>query len=177
MDDEYWAIGVVERGRFHRLQALEDAIAYRRARVTAPCSYCALAAPGRKCDDHARDLRGAELIFIPSSVRHGRTAWDLPARYALVYPASGLLADPGAHAAPAALQRLLGPTRAGILRRLDQPASTTHLVALTGLALGTVGTHLRILLDTHLVERRRSGATVLYYRTPLGEQLLGETTT
>jgi hypothetical protein len=59
MDDEYRAIGVMERARFQRLQALEDAIAYRRARVTAPCRYCALAAPGRKCDDHARDL---ELI-------------------------------------------------------------------------------------------------------------------
>ena len=116
-------------------------------------------------DRPPRDLRGAELIFIPSSVRDGRTAWDLPASYALVYPAAGLLAEPGAYAAPAALQRLLGPTRAGILRRLDQPASTTHLVALTGLALGTVGTHLRILLDACLVERRRSGATVLYYRT------------
>jgi hypothetical protein len=51
--------GVVEPGWFQRLQALEDAISYRRARVTAPCPYCALAAPGRKCDDHARDL---ELI-------------------------------------------------------------------------------------------------------------------
>lgn len=59
MDDEDRAIGVTERGRFQRLQALEDAIAYRRARVTAPCPDCALAAPGRKCDDHARDL---ELI-------------------------------------------------------------------------------------------------------------------
>ena len=59
MDDEYRAIGVTERGRFQRLQALEDAIAYRRARVTAACPYCALATPGRKCDDHARDL---ELI-------------------------------------------------------------------------------------------------------------------
>ena len=59
MDDEYRAIGVTERGRFQRLQALEYAIAYRRARVTALCAYCALAAPGGKCDDHARDL---ELI-------------------------------------------------------------------------------------------------------------------
>jgi DNA-binding transcriptional ArsR family regulator len=127
-------------------------------------------------DRPPRDLRGAELLFIPSSVRDGRTAWDLPASYALVYPASGLLAEPGAYAAPAALQRLLGPARADILRRLDQPASTTHLVALTGLALGTVGAHLRILLDGQLVERRRSGATVLYYRTTLGQQLLAKTT-
>jgi hypothetical protein len=51
--------GVVNRGQFQRLQALEDAIAYRRARVGAPCADCEATAPGRKCDDHARDL---ELI-------------------------------------------------------------------------------------------------------------------
>jgi hypothetical protein len=37
-----------------RLQALEDAIAYRRARVTVPCPDCA--ASDQKCDDHACDL-------------------------------------------------------------------------------------------------------------------------
>jgi hypothetical protein len=51
--------GVRERRQFHRLQALEDAIAYRRARATAPCRDCIAAEPGQKCDDHARDL---ELI-------------------------------------------------------------------------------------------------------------------
>jgi hypothetical protein len=45
---------IMGRGQFQRLQALEDAIAYRRARVTAPCPDCL---PGRpKCDDHACDL-------------------------------------------------------------------------------------------------------------------------
>jgi hypothetical protein len=48
---------VLDRGRFQRLQAFEDAIAYRRARAAAPCPDCAAAAPGRKCDDHARDLQ------------------------------------------------------------------------------------------------------------------------
>jgi hypothetical protein len=37
-----------------RLQALEDAIAYRRARVSAPCPDCT--ASGPMCDDHACDL-------------------------------------------------------------------------------------------------------------------------
>jgi len=37
-----------------QLQALEDAIAYRRARVTAPCPDCT--ADGQMCDDHACDL-------------------------------------------------------------------------------------------------------------------------
>jgi hypothetical protein len=46
--------GAVHRGWFQHLQALEDAIAYRRARVTAPCSDCT--AKGCLCDDHACDL-------------------------------------------------------------------------------------------------------------------------
>jgi len=46
--------GHIERGWFQHLQALQDAIAYRRARVTAPCPDCT--ANGQKCDDHACDL-------------------------------------------------------------------------------------------------------------------------
>jgi hypothetical protein len=41
------------------MQAFEDAIDYRRARVAAPCTDCAAADSDEKCDDHARDL---ELI-------------------------------------------------------------------------------------------------------------------
>src|SRR5216683_7365333 len=47
-------IGRVERDWFQQLQALEDAIAYRRARAASPCPDCT--ASGRKCDDHACDL-------------------------------------------------------------------------------------------------------------------------
>jgi DNA-binding transcriptional ArsR family regulator len=54
---------------------------------------------------------------------------------------------------------------------LDTPKSTTHLVALTGHGLGSVGGHLRVLLDARLVRRRRSGRSVLYYRTETGEAL------
>jgi hypothetical protein len=46
--------GHIERGWFQHLQALQDAIAYRRARVTAPCPECT--AIGHRCDDHACDL-------------------------------------------------------------------------------------------------------------------------
>jgi hypothetical protein len=42
------------RERCQRLQALEDALRYRRARATEPCSACA-AAPDGQCDDHGRD--------------------------------------------------------------------------------------------------------------------------
>jgi hypothetical protein len=40
-----------ERARFQQLQAYEDAIAYRAARLAAPCPACAT----RRCDDHATD--------------------------------------------------------------------------------------------------------------------------
>jgi hypothetical protein len=76
--DEYRALGLMERGRFQRLQALEDAIAYRQARVTAPCPHCGPAPLGRRCDDHARDL---ELIaeYQASARNHRQSASRDPA--------------------------------------------------------------------------------------------------
>jgi len=119
------------------------------------------------------DLRHAELLFIPSSLQGGRVAWRYPARFAVIYPAAGMLASPAAPAAPEPLRRLLGPTRAEILHLIGQPITTTQLAAVTGLALGTIGDHLRTLFDAGLAERHRSGAHVLYHRTPTGQQLLG----
>jgi DNA-binding transcriptional ArsR family regulator len=43
---------------------------------------------------------------------------------------------------------------------------------LTGLPLGAVGNHLRVLLDAGAVLRRRSGREVLYWRTQLGDGLV-----
>jgi DNA-binding transcriptional ArsR family regulator len=73
---------------------------------------------------------------------------------------------------PQALERLLGPARAGVLVLLDTPKSTTQLVALTGQGLGSVGRHLKILLDARLVRRRRAGRSVLYYRIGAGDVLV-----
>jgi DNA-binding transcriptional ArsR family regulator len=124
--------------------------------------------------DHAPlDLRHAELVFIPSSLHGGRVAWEYPARFAVIYPAAGMLASPAALAAPEPLRRLLGPTRAEILLLIDKPITTTQLAAVTGLALGTIGGHLRILADAGLAERHRSGAHVLYRTTPTAQLLLG----
>jgi hypothetical protein len=81
VDDEYRALGLKERGRFQRLQALEDAIAYRRARATASCPNCGPAPLGRKCDDHARDL---ELIAeYQASARHHRQSASRDPAYAI----------------------------------------------------------------------------------------------
>jgi DNA-binding transcriptional ArsR family regulator len=73
---------------------------------------------------------------------------------------------------PASLGRLLGFPRAEILACLSEPKSTSQLVALTGQKLGSVGGHLRVLLDACLVQRRRVGRSVFYYRTDAGEVLV-----
>jgi len=120
-----------------------------------------------------RDLSQArKLDFVPV---HSYTGWDMlerPHRYALVYPVSGALADTGSTRAGAdGLARLIGPNRARVLRLLGEPRSTTQLASLTGLPLGAVGNHLRVLLEAGAVLRRRAGREVLYWRTALGDAL------
>jgi DNA-binding transcriptional ArsR family regulator len=124
-------------------------------------------------DNPPREISGAQLLFVPVTGGQGWASWDPPHRYAVVYPCSGALA--GVDRAPAAseaLGRLLGPARAGVLLLLDAPKSTTQLVALTGQGLGSVGRHLKVLLDANLVRRRRAGRSVLYYRTAAGDVLV-----
>ena len=46
---------VPERHRFRELQALEDAVSYRLARLMAPCARCASSTAQGRCDEHACD--------------------------------------------------------------------------------------------------------------------------
>jgi DNA-binding transcriptional ArsR family regulator len=119
-----------------------------------------------------REISGAQLLFVPVTPRHGWVSWEAPHRYAVTYPCSGVLAEPDRAPVPETLAVLLGPARAGVLVRLDTPKSTTQLVALTGQGLGSVGRHLKVLLDAGLVRRRRAGRSVLYYRTAAGAVLV-----
>ncbi|MBF9129866.1 transcriptional regulator [Plantactinospora sp. S1510] len=121
----------------------------------------------------AEDLTGAELLFIPSTTHRGWLGSAGPDRHAVFYPCTGSLADPADRQPTRALSRLLGPVRAGILTLLETPKSPTQLVALTGHGYGSVGGHLQVLLDAQLVRRRRSGRSVLYFRTPGGDLLVG----
>jgi len=109
-----------------------------------------------------------------SSSRHGGASWvgwDIPRRYAVYYPVTGALArvDARVHGG---LARLVGDNRAAILVALGTPSSTSHLVATTGMPLGSVGGHLTVLLASGAVLRRRSGREVLYWRTALGDALV-----
>ncbi|MEW1922337.1 ArsR family transcriptional regulator [Streptomyces sp. NPDC088360] len=120
-----------------------------------------------------REISGARLLFVPVTPRQSWVSWDAADRYAVVYPCSGALADVDrAAAVPEPLGRLLGPGRATVLVLLAAPKSTSQLVTLTGQGLGSVGRHLRVLLDAGLVRRRRTGRSVLYFRTAAGEVLV-----
>ncbi|MET7933911.1 transcriptional regulator [Streptomyces sp. NPDC005322] len=123
-------------------------------------------------DHPPRSTYGAQLLFVPVTPARGWVSWDAPHRYAVVYPCAGPLADPDRSPVPASLARLLGPARANVLVLLDTPKSTTHLVALTGQTLGSIGRHLRVLREARLIRRRRAGRSVLYDRTAAGEALI-----
>ncbi|MEU6476137.1 ArsR family transcriptional regulator [Streptomyces sp. NPDC047017] len=122
-----------------------------------------------------REISGAQLMFVPVTPQSGWVSWDEPgSRYAVVYPCAGALADAAARraAVPAGLGALLGRARAQVLVLLDSPLSTTQLTAVTGQGLGSVGRHLRVLLDAGLVTRGRAGRSVLYARTAAGQVLV-----
>ncbi|WP_432972285.1 ArsR/SmtB family transcription factor [Dactylosporangium sp. CA-233914] len=123
-----------------------------------------------------RDITGSRLLFVPTTAHRGWVSWEEPADvHAVVYPCTGWLAQGPDTVPPEALARLIGPARACILMLLDAPKSTTQLVALTSQPLGSVGGHLRVLLDAGLTDRRRAGRSVLYYRTSLGNALAATT--
>ncbi|PMR63059.1 transcriptional regulator [Verrucosispora sp. ts21] len=116
--------------------------------------------------------RAEHLVFVPAHCARGWVLWDQPTRFGMVYPASGILAET-APPVPDGLDRLIGANRAAILVRLTSPLSTSQLASVTGLSLGAVGDHLRVLLDSGLVTKRRSGREVLYWQTPRGAILCG----
>lgn len=120
-----------------------------------------------------QSLAGARLYYVPCTCRKGWVSWDLDGRHAIIYQCSGALAEPQGARSPMGLMRLIGGNRALVLTLLDQPRTTSQLVALTGLGLGSIGGHLAVLHDSGLVIRRRAGRSVVYLRTSLGTRLVG----
>ena len=72
----------------------------------------------------------------------------------------------------AALAALLGRSRARLLVELGTPAGTSQLARSLGMAPGAVGDHLAVLRTTGLLVSARSGRSVLYRRTALGDALV-----
>jgi len=96
-----------------------------------------------------------------------------PWQPAISYPARGL-GDlwQRPHLSPsAALERLVGRTRATLLTALDEPASTTSLAHQHHLAPATVSEHLTVLRAAGLVVGERHRHELRYRRTDIGSAL------
>jgi DNA-binding MarR family transcriptional regulator len=130
----------------------------------------------RTAEHRTIPLGGQGLLLVPSVFLWPQVSAhvDRPWPATLIYPARGIAAlwETPSMATPGALGELVGRTRAGLLAALDQPASTTQLARSLGLATGAVGDHLTILHSAGLLTKARSGRSVLYRRTPLGDALI-----
>ena len=73
----------------------------------------------------------------------------------------------------AAVESLLGAPRTRLLSALRSPATTSALAGRFGVTPGAVSQHLAVLYRGGLVDRQRSGRTVLYQASELGLALLG----
>ncbi|MFE4519676.1 ArsR/SmtB family transcription factor [Kitasatospora sp. NPDC056783] len=91
------------------------------------------------------------------------------------YPARGQagMAGEGAPVPPRALEALVGAPKARLLALLSEAASTTELSYRLGVTPGAVSQHLSVLAATGLVTKARHGRSVLYRRSPLGDELTG----
>ena len=99
----------------------------------------------------------------------------------LMYPARGAAtvwqADEGSGSGSAALgavEALLGAPRARLLGALRSPATTSALARRFGVTPSAVSQHLAVLHRSGLIDRQRSGRTVLYQASELGISLLDQ---
>jgi DNA-binding transcriptional ArsR family regulator len=146
---------------------LDERISWRggRLRVRLP-------GPGL---DQVAAVGGRGLVLAPCLfIRGAITMIDASGPPLLLYPARGrgVLWDQRGPATAAALDDLLGRTRSRLMTLLDQPASTTELARLLEVTPGAVSRHLTALHRARLLNRTRSGRSVLYFRSPLGDALL-----
>jgi Family of unknown function (DUF5937)/Helix-turn-helix domain len=165
-DVVYRAGQLVSRGWAAALGDLHPELSWEQGRIVL----------SRMTDIEDTALGGRGLLFVPSVFIWPKLALGLdpPWPPSLIYPARGVAAlwERPSRARPGtALDRLLGPSRAAILAALEEPASTTQLVATLGQSLGAIGDHLAVLREAGLISRARSGRSVLYRRTPVGDAL------
>lgn len=119
---------------------------------------------------------GAGVLLVPSPFAGLRPRLLVePGRPALlVFPAPVLLTSVPAEGDP--LPRLLGRTRAAVLRGLAEPGdhTTTTLSRRTGISIPSASEHTATLRAAGLVASRRIGGSVLHTLTPLAVLLLAD---
>ncbi|MFC5182054.1 ArsR/SmtB family transcription factor [Actinomadura harenae] len=123
----------------------------------------------------AVDVAGRGFVLAPCLFLRGAiTMTDKDGPPLIAYPARGRGAvwDQAAPEGTAALAELLGAPRTRLLIMLASPASTTDLARRLGVTPGGISRHLTALHACGLLNRTRAGRSVLYMRSPLGDQLV-----
>jgi DNA-binding transcriptional ArsR family regulator len=118
---------------------------------------------------------GAELVLAPSILSWPNLLVQVcdPSEGMIFYPARAVGAEGAGSEEGAGLARLLGNTRATLLRDLDVARTTSDLSVRHQLSPATVSYHLRVLHGSGLVSRLRERRQVLYRRTEQGDALHG----
>lgn len=127
--------------------------------------------PLRACE-HCAEPESAisELLVIPTALYGPRLTMRLRGeRPYVAYPIGPASPPPDSITG---LRRLLGPTRAAILRRLSSARTTTELSEDLHLATATVSYHVKVMQRAGLLERSRQRHNVFYELSPTGRQLL-----
>jgi DNA-binding transcriptional ArsR family regulator len=120
------------------------------------------------------EVDGRGLRLSPSLFCRGAVTYlDLDEPPALVYPARGIATvwETQPVRTPQAVAALLGASRTRLLELLAEPMTTTELARRTQVSSPAVSQQLRVLHDGGLVNRSRSGRSVLYLRSELADAL------
>ncbi|WP_454850694.1 ArsR/SmtB family transcription factor [Promicromonospora soli] len=117
------------------------------------------------------------LVLLPVALGPDRVVVkrNTTTRTTLRYPCRGighLAQSLDRSPVPRDTARLLGRSKAGLLRALLSPSTTTDLARELGTTPSAVAQHLGVLRANGLVSGQRSGRRVLYETTPLGLALL-----
>ncbi len=144
-------------------------------------------------EPRARWRGGSLHVYAGRGLRHdiavaGRGLWLMPALFVpqtvspvgpaepptIAYRARGIgtLWESVPIRPAQALVDLIGAGRAGVLRALDAPTSTTELAQRLGVTASAVSQHLAVLHRGGLVGKARAGRAVLYARSEVGDKLL-----
>ncbi|GEB60717.1 ArsR family transcriptional regulator [Streptomyces gardneri] len=176
----YWQAALAPHAATARAATEEDVL--RRARTLATQGPEALldavggiAVPGGVAVPGVMAVSGvSRLVLVPLLFGRGTpffTSAPDGSEAALSYPVEGSAvlvgeAPPARRTdAPARgdrLEILIGRSRAGVVRALVTPTTTSDLATALGLAPSTVSQHLAALLAAGVVRRRRAGVRVLY---------------
>lgn len=188
--ERYWRRCV--RGWWPRMRAVLDAdIVYRSRRWARGGAQALFADLDERLSWHSGVLTvrqksrpqhitvavgGRGLPLVPSLFARGAMTlvnWtDAPV---ISYPARGRAAlwERASPPSAAALAAVVGQSRARLLAMLEHPASTTELAYRLGVTPAAVSQQLAVLHAAGLLSRARSGRSVLYTRTVLGDRLVG----